>query len=583
MLRKFTALFRGILAPVLLLFLAGTASMLALHFWTVSHVNEITAREQGNMLIQAVTRAIDLPMRTGDDTAVQKIVENLGAQATVYILDDRGSVTYAPDSGHKRQEVWTRLPEKFRPSAQALLQGEGDGGPLVHVEKEGGSGALWGIVAVANEGACRHCHGASKKLLGAIVVKRDISELAALEQRSQAIILGLALAGLVLFVPVLVGILNRATIRPVKRLSQRMKELCIGEADLTQQLQVRAVDCSAVRQCDEKECPSYGRQGHCWYEVGSYAAVVRCPEVKSGRIKGCEDCAVYRKAVATDTEEVSTFVNAFIARIREMIRRTNAHSDQVGVEAKNVMGDAQNMAQMARDTKAASEQVMQAADKTNAMVSSVAAAMEEMTATISEIARNTDQARQEAVQATEEAARTQSLIETLNTSSVKIGEVSRLIRNIAEQTNLLALNATIEAARAGEAGRGFAVVANEVKELAKQTGASVAEIEATVGGLQSVSGDVGTAVEHIVQVSQRVSDISDSVAVAIEEQTAAIGEISANAQEASQQVNRMTAMSQEISSASTENAASASQVQEAAGRLEVLFERLRGLLKEFKV
>ena len=72
--------------------------------------------------------------------------------------------------------------------------------------------------------------------------------------------------------------------------------------------------------------------------------------------------------------------------------------------------------------------------------------------------------------------RADEMVQGLDATAQKIGEVVELITDIAEQTNLLALNATIGAARAGNKGKGFPVVATEVKNLADQTANATEEI-----------------------------------------------------------------------------------------------------------
>lgn len=84
----------------------------------------------------------------------------------------------------------------------------------------------------------------------------------------------------------------------------------------------------------------------------------------------------------------------------------------------------------------------------------------------------------------------ESMMSALIDALSKVEEVAATIDAIARSTNMLALNATIEAARAGEAGRGFAVVANEVKQLARTTSDSTAEIQRTLARLKTTAQDL---------------------------------------------------------------------------------------------
>ncbi len=165
-------------------------------------------------------------------------------------------------------------------------------------------------------------------------------------------------------------------------------------------------------------------------------------------------------------------------------------------------------------------------DFTIQSVSNVAAAIEEMVATIGEISNNSEKARSSALQTYDKAVEAKSVMENLSNSAQKVSSVSNIIGQIASQTNLLALNATIEAARAGEAGKGFAVVANEVKELAKQTGQSVAEIENIINEIQSGCNSAQKVAQEILDSINIVSGLSNSTAISIEQQSQATSEIS---------------------------------------------------------
>jgi len=392
-----------------------------------------------------------------------------------------------------------------------------------------------------------------------------------------SVAIALLIGGLICFV------IYRYIITPLDCLSNHLKEMAKGRSDLTKQLPVDAINCSEIVRCAEKDCPAYGKPSHCWYEAGSYAAEIKCPKILNGQYSTCEKCPIYKKAITNEIEEVATFINAFIRRMRLLIVKIKDQAHKVQNQADNMASTSDQMASTSKQVRDMAEHVTEAAETANQNVNAVATAMEEMSSAVSEVAQNTNQARDIAQQAKEKTLNADEVIRNLAASAEKIGEVSKLIGSIAEQTNLLALNATIEAARAGEAGKGFAVVANEVKELAKQTSESVSEIDAIVQGLQSESREATEATKQIVEIITSMAEISDSIAAAVEEQTATTTEITENTQQASAKVEEVTKASEVISESISQAADGAAQVQSAAKELSELSIELKNLIGEFKV
>jgi aerotaxis receptor len=152
------------------------------------------------------------------------------------------------------------------------------------------------------------------------------------------------------------------------------------------------------------------------------------------------------------------------------------------------------------------------------------------------------------------------IMDQIDASSRRIGDIIGLIDGIAFQTNILALNAAVEAARAGERGKGFAVVAGEVRHLAQRSSAAARDIKRLIE-LSAERISAGTAQAH------RAGDTMEQVVGAVQEATALMGRIAQASREQRDGIEQVNLAISHMDQVTQQNAALVEQAAAAASSL----------------
>jgi methyl-accepting chemotaxis protein len=289
--------------------------------------------------------------------------------------------------------------------------------------------------------------------------------------------------------------------------------------------------------------------------------------------------ATMQGTVKAMLDEIGTASRAIDVRCKLLESQMNLVAEQSELQQSSVEGVA-----------AATEEFSQSVQEVASNVQETAAAARDSQAQVSRSNIDINESMAATTRVVDAVQSSNSTIDQLNQSIVKIGDITRVIAEIASQTNLLALNAAIEAARAGEQGRGFAVVADEVRKLAERTTSSTADINITVSEIQAVTAravagmdvaakevetgisklrDSVSGLEGIMRSSAQVSTMSDQISDAARQQGVASEEVANSMQQITDLIER--------------NSASANSAKQAAAELLVTSRQLDTLIAGFEL
>ncbi len=271
--------------------------------------------------------------------------------------------------------------------------------------------------------------------------------------------------------------------------------------------------------------------------------------------------------VTTSFGNISGALNRTLDSLNDLLGRVKTSIDEVSSGSEQVSAASQSLSQ------GATEQ---------------ASSLEEISATLTEIASQTTSNSENAQQASSLAKTAsnsanggnQRMDQMLNsmkqieTQSLEVQKIIKVIDEIAFQTNLLALNAAVEAARAGVHGKGFAVVAEEVRNLAQRSARAASETtELIESSVTSVKQGSGLMDETAVSFKEIVDQI--------EKVTSLVVEISDASREQSTGINELTDALGQVDVVTQGNTANAEQSAAAAEELSGQAEQLRQMMSRF--
>lgn len=375
-----------------------------------------------------------------------------------------------------------------------------------------------------------------------LIETRTTEEVAAANaaaQRGARLTFALTAAGAVLVLVAFVLVV-RLTIRPIRAMIARLRDIAEGDGDLT-----RRIDASRRNELGDLAQ---------WFN--------RFIEMVHG---------IARRVAGT-----STTVAAASAQIAATAREQASSVERLGASTRQIAVAVNEIAATGQSLAGSMTAIGHAAEAAAGVARSGRASLDAMEPTM-----------QGLIAATSSVT---SRFASLGERAEGIGGIAEAMVKVAAQTNILSVNAAIEASKAREHGAGFRVLAEEIRRLADQSAAAAMSIERDVNSMQSAMGEgtaeiarFGATVQSVVDRVQRVAGQFGEIIDEVQGLSGRFHSVSAGAEQQAVGIEQISAAMRDLDADADRSRESVREFARAAEQLHEATALLRGEVARFRL
>ncbi|MFH2098919.1 MAG: hypothetical protein ABIJ95_05350, partial [Pseudomonadota bacterium] len=174
------------------------------------------------------------PMTLGDTESVERELQQTGREMGglhIYISAPDQRVTFASSAEFVNTRVSSQLNEEGQAKLAQALETGGDPGKA-YEQYTGDNPFLVTVRPIANRKECYHCHGTSKKVLGAVVLAQPLSKVYATLDSTRNQLIGYSLGGLVVLVVLFYLMFALLVTRRLGRLNAKTAQVAAGDVSV---------------------------------------------------------------------------------------------------------------------------------------------------------------------------------------------------------------------------------------------------------------------------------------------------------------------------------------------------------------